>query len=213
MCSISYNVLPGPKEQGGYTLEWPESNPAPIPTEEPKGFQIAATSILAPLIRPKPTPTKPPSSAPKTIVYPLAQFTPLLYPQDTSTEHPALSSVLQLLSSEAFANSRWVFTAGYFNIHTQLKKLLLASKSVEGIVVTAAPEANGFYGSKGVSGMLPAAYTLMARQFLEDVIKAGKGDSILLKEWKRGTIGKDPDAWTYHAKGIFIARHGMWIGI
>jgi len=79
--------------------------------------------------------------------------------------------------------------------------------------VTAAPEANGFYGSKGVSGMLPAAYTLMARQFLDDVIKAGKGDSILLKEWKRGTIGKDPDAWTYHAKGILIARHDMWIGI
>ncbi|PUU80525.1 hypothetical protein B9Z19DRAFT_1021266 [Tuber borchii] len=205
VCSISYNVLPGPKEQGGYTLEWPESNPAPMPTEEPKGFQIAATSILTPLIRPKLTPIKPPSSTPKTILYPLAQFTPLLYPQDTSTEHPALSSVLQLLSSEAFANSRWVLTAGYFNIHMQLKKLLLASKSVEGIVVTAAPEANGFYGSKGVSGMLPAAYTLMARQFLDDVIKAGKGDSILLKEWKRGTIGKDPDAWTYHAKGIWVS--------
>ncbi|KAG0129771.1 hypothetical protein HOY82DRAFT_579501 [Tuber indicum] len=205
MSSISYNVLPGPKEQGGYALEWPESNPAPIPTEEPKEFQIAATSLLAPLIRPKLTPIKSPSSTPKTVVYPLAQFTPLLYPQDTSTEHPALSSVLRLLSSDAFADSRWVFTAGYFNIHTQLKKLLLASKSVEGIVVTAAPEANGFYGSKGVSGMLPAAYTLMARRFLDDVIKVGKGDKILLKEWRRGTIGKDPDAWTYHAKGVWIS--------
>ncbi|PWW78178.1 hypothetical protein C7212DRAFT_293900 [Tuber magnatum] len=203
--SISYNLLPGPKEQGGYTLEWPGSNPAPMPTEEPKGFRIIATSILGPLIRPKLTPTKPPSPTSKTVVYPLAQFTPLLYPQDTSTEHPALSSVLRLLSSDSFANSRWVFTAGYFNIHAQLKKLLLASKSVEGIVVTAAPEANGFYGSKGVSGMLPAAYTLMARQFLGDVIKAGKGESILLKEWRRGTIGKDPDAWTYHAKGVWIS--------
>ncbi|CUS10912.1 unnamed protein product [Tuber aestivum] len=203
--SISYNVLPGPKEQGGYTLEWPESNPAPMPTKEPREFQIAATSILAPLIGPELTPIKSPSSASKTVVYPLAQFTPLLYPQDTSTEHPALSSVLRLLSRDSFANSRWVFTAGYFNIHAQLKKLLLASKSVEGIVVTAAPEANGFYGSKGVSGMLPAAYTLMARQFLDDIMKVGKGDSILLKEWRRGTIGKEPGAWTYHAKGVWVS--------
>jgi CDP-diacylglycerol--glycerol-3-phosphate 3-phosphatidyltransferase len=153
------------------------------------------------LIRPKPTAEDLVSTNTKTIVYPLAQFTPLLYPEDTSTERPALSAVLRLLSRDDLANSRWVFTAGYFNIHSQLKELLLASKSTQGIVITAAPEANGFYGSKGVSGMLPPAYTLLARRFLGDVTKSGKGRNIQLREWRRGTIGSDPGAWTYHAKG------------
>lgn len=98
-----------------------------------------------------------------------------------------------------------MFTAGYFNIHSQLKQLLLASKSVQGTVVTAAPEANGFYGSKGVSNMLPPAYTLLARRFLGDVVKMRKEQQIELREWRKGTIGKDPDAWTYHAKGRHIS--------
>jgi CDP-diacylglycerol--glycerol-3-phosphate 3-phosphatidyltransferase len=112
--------------------------------------------------------------------------------------------VLRLLSEDGFADSRWVLTAGYFNIHSQLKELLLASKSTQGVVVTAAPEANGFYGSKGVSGMLPPAYTLLERRFLGDVLESGKAENIQLREWRRGTIGKDPDAWTYHAKGMHL---------
>jgi len=108
--------------------------------------------------------------------------------------------VLRVLGEEK--GSQWVFTAGYFNIHPQLKELLLNSKSAKGTVVTAAPEANGFYGSKGVSGMLPLAYTLLSRRFLEDVIKFGKENSIELREWKKGVHGKDPNAWTYHAKGL-----------
>lgn len=205
VCSISYQVLPAPADQGGFTLEWPESNPAPQPTEEPTAFKTAATAILAPLIRPLVPAKAPSTTGPRTFVYPLAQFTPLLYPTDTSTEHPGLSAVLRLLSRDDWASSKWMFTAGYFNIHSQLKQLLLASKSVQGTVVTAAPEANGFYGSKGVSNMLPPAYTLLARRFLGDVVKMGKEQQIELREWRKGTIGKDPDAWTYHAKG----RHNI----
>ncbi|KAL0637163.1 CDP-diacylglycerol--glycerol-3-phosphate 3-phosphatidyltransferase [Maublancomyces gigas] len=204
VCSISYQVLPAPADQGGFTLEWPESNPAPQPTEEPTAFKTAATAILAPLIRPLVAAKAPSTTGPRTFVYPLAQFTPLLYPTDTSTEHPGLSAVLRLLSRDDWASSKWMFTAGYFNIHSQLKQLLLASKSVQGTVVTAAPEANGFYGSKGVSNMLPPAYTLLARRFLGDVVKMGKEQQIELREWRKGTIGKDPDAWTYHAKGIWV---------
>lgn len=205
VCSISYQVLPAPADQGGFTLEWPKSNPAPQPTEEPTAFKTAATAILAPLIRPLVAAKAPSTTGPRTFVYPLAQFTPILYPTDTSTEHPGLSAVLRLLSRDDWASSKWMFTAGYFNIHSQLKQLLLASKSVQGTVVTAAPEANGFYGSKGVSNMLPPAYTLLARRFLGDVVKMGKEQQIELREWRKGTIGKDPDAWTYHAKG----RHNI----
>ena len=187
--------------EAGYQLEWPQSNPAPVPTEEPENFQGVATSLLNPLIAPW-TDAPNHSESANTFVYPLAQFTPLLRPQDTSTEHPALSAVLKQLARNECQTSQWIFTAGYFNIHPQLKQLLLESKSAKGTVITAAPEANGFFGSKGVSGMLPPAYTLLARRFLGDVLKAGKESNIELREWRKGTIGRDPDAWTYHAKGL-----------
>jgi len=96
-----------------------------------------------------------------------------------------------------------MFTAGYFNIHPQLSSLLIASSSQQGTVVTASPWANGFYGSKGVSGMLPAAYTLLSRRFLEKVRAASRHDAIALKEWRRGTVG-EKDGWTYHAKGLWV---------
>jgi len=181
-------------------LDWPESNLAPIPVDEPERFKVAATSLLGPLLLPPASGASVPPEVAKTVVYPVGQFTPLLHPTDISTEHPALSTVLRVLGEEK--GSQWVFTAGYFNIHPQLKELLLNSKSAKGTVVTAAPEANGFYGSKGVSGMLPLAYTLLSRRFLEDVIKFGKENSIELREWKKGVHGKDPNAWTYHAKGL-----------
>ncbi|CCX32898.1 hypothetical protein FPQ18DRAFT_321902 [Pyronema domesticum] len=206
VCSISYRVLPGPKEIGGYTMDWPETNPAPIPIDEPENFKKVATSLLTPLLQPSKTEHNLLQAEAKTVIYPLGQFTPIL-PVDTSTEHPALSTILRALADKHAADSKWVFTAGYFNIHPQLKQLLLDSTS-KGTVITAAPEANGFYGSKGISNMLPPAYTLLARRFLDDVIKNGKQDRIELREWKRGIHGQDPDAWTYHAKGVWVTMPG-----
>lgn len=197
--------MPCEGEQGGYTLDWPESNPAPVPINQPIKYKEVATSLLEPLIHPVSGIQDAVSLGHSTaIVYPLAQFTPLLHPRDTSTEHRGLSALLRSLSSGNANASKWVFTAGYFNIHPQLKQLLLDSRSASGTVIAAAPEANGFYGSKGVSNMLPAAYTLLARRFLQDVINSGNADTIELREWRKGTVGHDPDAWTYHAKGVWV---------
>lgn len=190
------------QDAAGYTLEWPASNSAPVPTEDPENFRSIATAVINPLIAPW-TDTSSGHTSGKTYVYPVAQFTSLLRPVDTSTELPALSTVLRDLSKKEFGTSKWTFTAGYFNIHPELKKLLLESQSAKGTVITAAPEANGFYGSKGISGMLPGAYVLLSRRFLDDVAEAGKLGNIELREWRKGTTGVDPDAWTYHAKGRF----------
>ena len=51
--------------------------------------------------------------------------------------------------------------------------------------------------------MLPAAYTLLSRRFLDAVGRAGLGQQIALKEWRKGTVN-EPGGWTYHAKGIWI---------
>jgi CDP-diacylglycerol--glycerol-3-phosphate 3-phosphatidyltransferase len=138
-----------------------------------------------------------------TQIYPLLQLTPLLNP-DTSTEHPALTYILgQLGTHPALAGAKWTFTAGYFNMTPDVRDLLLRSKPSHAVVVAASPWANGFYGSKGVSGLLPAGYTYLARRFLDTVARAGLSNQIAVKEWRRGTVNT-PGGWTYHAKGIWI---------
>ncbi|PKX96849.1 CDP-diacylglycerol--glycerol-3-phosphate 3-phosphatidyltransferase [Aspergillus novofumigatus IBT 16806] len=212
VCSLSFQVLPDPHNASGYLLDWPTSNGAPCPLDDPEEFISYSTTVLHPLIQP-PSKTEPAaewSSSSQTLVYPVAQFTPLLKP-DTSTEFPAVTAILRLLSTSAvFSGARWLFTAGYFNIHPVLSSLLIASTSTShtasttrGTVLTASPWANGFYGSPGVSGMLPAAYTHLSARFLDRVAEAQRTNSIQLKEWRRGTVG-EPGGWTYHAKGLWI---------
>ncbi|KAJ5182733.1 CDP-diacylglycerol--glycerol-3-phosphate 3-phosphatidyltransferase [Penicillium capsulatum] len=210
VCSLSFRVLPDSHSVSGYLLDWPTANGGPSPLESPDKFIGYASTVLNPLIQASDNKPAIPSSD-QTFVYPVAQFTPLLKP-DTSTEFPAVTSILQLLSgSSAFAGARWLFTAGYFNIHPVLSSQLISSTSstsdtpstTQGTVLTASPWANGFYGSPGVSGMLPAAYTHLSARFLDRIAEAQATNSIQLKEWRRGTVGT-PDGWTYHAKGLWI---------
>ena len=200
VCDLSYRVSPATKESGGFMAEWPKANVQPEPLKDPQGYIKAATRVLQPL-------ASPPSAIPArsdtdTSVYPLVQLTPLLKP-DTSTELPALTGILRTLGKAEFAGSKWTFTAGYFNMTPEVRELLLKTRPASGTVVAASPWANGFYGSKGVSGMLPAAYSLLGRRFLDAVYKTGQSEQIAVKEWRKGTVNT-PGGWTYHAKGIWV---------
>ncbi|OJJ41402.1 hypothetical protein ASPWEDRAFT_34956 [Aspergillus wentii DTO 134E9] len=211
VCSLSFQILPDPHNASGYLMDWPTSNGAPSPLENPENFIAHSSTVLNPLVQPADNkPAIESTSSSQTYVYPIAQFTPLLKP-DTSTEYPAVTTILRLLSgSSAFSGARWLFTAGYFNMHPVLSSLLIESTSAShtssttrGTVLTASPWANGFFGSAGISGMLPAAYTHLSARFLDRVAQAQRTDSIQLKEWRRGTVG-EPEGWTYHAKGLWI---------
>ena len=65
-------------------------------------------------------------------------------------------------------------------------------------------QANGFYGSSGLSGRIPEGYTYLEQCFMRAVRYAGKEwrsgagpeSGVHLAEWNK------PD-WTYHAKGDF----------
>lgn len=184
----------------GFTLTWPSNNTAPSPLEAPAAFITATTKTLQPLISPA-LQEKKNGEVKDTRVYMLAQMSQLMKP-DTSTELPAVSSILNTLSRPEYKLSSWTFTAGYFNPAPSLTKLLLNTASTDNTVITAAPEANGFYKSPGVSGLLPGAYTLLARRFLT-AIQAHATASITLQEWRRGTVAQ-PGGWSYHAKGLWI---------
>lgn len=198
--SLSFRVVPGEARQQEYQLVWPATNLAPLPTQQPEQFRHSATTLLKPLLEPLQQLESDNAPLTDTVVYPLGQFTQLFRPTDGSTELLALSKVLQLLTLPGFSDSSWTFTAGYFNIHPTLKKILLESKSKHASIITAHPHANGFFGSPGISGNLPPGYSLLAKKFLVDVYAAGKQDNIVLREWKRGKVGVQ-DGWTYHAKG------------
>lgn len=202
VCSISYRVVPNASAPGKFHLDWPTTNAQPSPLDNPKDYTATVTKLLAPLLKPSTVTSVAKQQQTDTQIYPLLQFTPLLRP-DTSTELPALTNILKMLATPSFRGSKWTFTAGYFNMTPWLRDLLLASNPSSANVIAASPWANGFYGSKGVSGMLPAAYTLLGRRFLSAVQKAGLGDQITLKEWRKGTVN-EPGGWTYHAKGIWV---------
>ena len=230
VCELSYDLHPAPELPEGYVLESPINRGVPDPVWHTKRYKMYAKQLLEPLIhkkaRQKMFPV--PFTVEKTFVYPVAQFDVLLgnpvniglldyeFQTYTSTEKPMLSKLLtRMAEDKALRDPRWTFTAGYFNIDPEISELLVAatpasSRGMAGeksegkpcTVITASPWANGFYGSKGISGLLPAAYTLLSRRFLREVSKADKDGSIQLKEWRKGTVGT-PGGWTYHAKGIW----------
>ena len=190
-------------------MSWPASNAGPSPLSNAAEFVAESTNLLGALISPTTAPgttLDKPSLDKDTTVYLLAQLSQLLKP-DTSTELPAVTHILSTLASAQYAKSSWTFTAGYFNPAPSLTKLLISTASENGTVITASPFANGFYLSRGVSGLLPDAYTLLARRFLHAVHQNGKADSIVLKEWRNGTVNQ-PGGWTYHAKGLWVTLPG-----
>ena len=86
---------------------------------------------------------------------------------------------------------------------SSFRRLLLGTKPASGTVLTAHPYSNGFYGSKGVSWMLPYAYTHLAKMFLRKVKHEGLSERVTLKEWKFGKVNEE-GGWTYHAKGLWV---------
>ena len=236
MCELSYQLRYSTAAPDRFELESPLHRGLPDPVWHPIRFKAYAKTVLEPLIhKPARQNMFPLTFADgKTFVYPVAQFDVLLgeaknqsfgnyeFASYTSTEKPSLIKVLKSITEiPELRKCNWIFTAGYFNIDTEISQLLIESaasrndgkphaQSTEQVnsgppctVITASPWANGFYGSAGISGMLPAAYTLLSRRFLRNVASAGRASSIQLKEWRRGTVG-EPGGWTYHAKGLWV---------
>lgn len=110
-------------------------------------------------------------------------------------------------------------TSGYFGLYKKYKQLVVESPAAVRIIAASSKvkqscdhpryvkyaddiyKANGFYGSKGFSRLIPEGYTLLESRFHQDTVRAGrawdmeKGTGVRLKEWER-------KGWTYHSKGL-----------
>ncbi|KAJ1308656.1 hypothetical protein OPQ81_004350 [Rhizoctonia solani] len=116
-------------------------------------------------------------------------------------EEQCLHALFDLVDSDELPQTTLVdITSGYFALYGPYQDRVLASKAAYRIVA-ASPSANGFLGSKGLSGRIPAAYTLLEQRFWDRVLAARRQwngtQGIELREWER--LG-----WTYHAKGMWI---------
>ena len=193
--NISFLLQPS-NVASGFNLAWLASNGIPNPLDAPIAYTRAATSLLAPLVQPE---LSQPSPKTNTSLYPL-----FCHPPSINTELPAITTLLSRRIQS------YTFTAGYFNPHPIVASSLLKVSSTptfaSGVILTASPYANGFFGSKGISGMLPAAYSHLSLRFLQ----AAREKHIQLREWKRGFVGQE-GGWTYHSKGIWVTFPGKTV--
>lgn len=164
-----------------------------------------------------------------TLVAPLLQMGQLSVTQETDMI-PILIDYLAAMCAKPGnerAFSTVDLTSGYFTLSGTYKSLVLSDRvHAAGAfpehapavfrLVAASPESNGFYGSKGLSGRIPGAYTFLEQRFWENVeqrglqkaiepphtdptdpVMDGPVASVELREWSKY-------GWTYHNKGIWI---------
>lgn len=153
-----------------------------------------------------------------TLLLPLLQMGPLNIRQETRAIPKILDS--GLLDNDTRGGAATLgLTSGYFSLYRPYKALLLQARSVQSAIVKiicAAPEANGFFQSKGVSGWIPEAYTWYEYQFWRSLRRSkrllGQGGrkvdqgGVQIREWNK-------NGWTYHAKGIWYSPPSTEAGL
>lgn len=143
-----------------------------------------------------------------TLLLPLLQMGQLHIRQETYAIPKILSLGLEAPDTQA-KPALLGLTSGYFSLYKPYKALLLQAKAARTAIVKiicAAPEANGFFQSKGVSGWIPEAYTWYEYQFWRALQRSkrllwqngrdARHGGVEIREWNK-------DGWTYHAKGIW----------
>ncbi|KAI0672826.1 hypothetical protein C8Q78DRAFT_1021589 [Trametes maxima] len=215
--TFSYLLLPSSNPSEEYVLHWPDAATHPHRIET-KAQQALATfqqaqrlASSAPLVMNKDTdPLQGAANEHDVLIFPVIQAgqfnireeercLDLLFRELSARRWPGLPS------SAGYVGPLVDLTSGYFALYEPYQRAVINSQ-IAVRILAAGPKANGFYGSKGISGRIPEAYTLLERRFMAAVRAAGK-------EWSHGSSEVSPgvrldewtrDGWTYHAKGIWV---------
>ncbi|KAI0315243.1 CDP-diacylglycerol-glycerol-3-phosphate 3-phosphatidyltransferase [Amylostereum chailletii] len=194
---FSYRLLP-PSGNGPSTPTW--TNPTMHPHSiEPHAGKAFATlqSVSRRVARAK--------TESEVLVFPIIQAGQF----GIREEEECLNSLFDhLAATKSDTRPCLNLTSGYFGLYKPYQDRIL-STSVDTRIICASPKANGFYGSRGLSGRIPEGYTLLEQRFMRAVGREGKsclpsarhheeGSNVELSEWQK-------DGWTYHAKGIWVS--------
>lgn len=101
-----------------------------------------------------------------------------------------------VLSDTSLQNTIDIVTP-YFNVNDDLLEHIMIN-NFKWKLLTASPLANGFLGSKGLSGYIPTCYLYTEKKFLNQIDMMKK--DVELYEWKKENN-------TFHAKGLWIGRN------
>ncbi|GAA5912159.1 hypothetical protein JCM6882_003070 [Rhodosporidiobolus microsporus] len=184
------------------TRTWQRKSPRELASSLPP-FPSSPSPFPSPPTRAPPNPRTPFLAHYDTSLRPVLQMGPFGIAQETDLVVPEIFRAANALATApGGGNTTLDWTSGYFGLREGYKKLVLDCRA--GVrIVSASPEANGFFNSRGVSRFIPPAYTYFAQRFYDEVVEEAKrrkgGERhVEMREWKR-------DGWTYHAKGIWLA--------
>jgi CDP-diacylglycerol--glycerol-3-phosphate 3-phosphatidyltransferase len=133
------------------------------------------------------------------------------------------NATLDLLRGlEDSSEERCHIATGYFNLTDRYSSAIVNENNKSAVaMLVAAPRANGFFGARGISGAVPAAYSELARRFYEKCVganrvmddkgknqseKGGIGGGVSLYEFQRA-------GWTFHAKGLWLRAHSSLMSL
>ncbi|KAK7081920.1 CDP-diacylglycerol--glycerol-3-phosphate 3-phosphatidyltransferase [Halocaridina rubra] len=128
-----------------------------------------------------------------TLVFPTVEMGPFGVIND--------SLITNNLFTSAERGAKIQLASGYFNLTEEYKKCILEKSESDYGILMAHPKANGFLGANGVSGGIPAAYTLIAKRFFEKIYCGKHEERIALFEYER-------PLWTFHGKGLWYYQPG-----
>ncbi|BDA46159.1 probable CDP-diacylglycerol-glycerol-3-phosphate 3-phosphatidyltransferase [Coccomyxa sp. Obi] len=98
-------------------------------------------------------------------------------------------------------------STAYLNLTRSYEAILAAKPQVHLRLLTASPAANGFYGAKGVSGMIPTAYSLLEQHTWRRLQRAwARGGGATTAQ--RSLLEYNRAGWEFHAKGIWYTPPG-----
>ncbi|KAI8869540.1 hypothetical protein GQ42DRAFT_104619, partial [Ramicandelaber brevisporus] len=161
---------------------------------EPENETVAETKRLVDAHTAKWIATAPKAESLDTVVIPCLQAGPLNIRQDEET----MTKLLQSFDSSASAGRpRIVLSTAYFNVASFLETLILSCRHATFDMLTASPEANGFYKARGISGHIPTAYSLFLKTFMKRIRRSNRDADFTVSEYKR-------DGWTFHGKGLWL---------
>lgn len=125
-----------------------------------------------------------------TLVFPTVELGPFNVVND--------SVITNKIFTSAENSAKIQLASGYFNLTEEYKQCVLSKSEADYNILMAHPKANGFLGARGVAGGIPAAYTLIAKNFFER-IQERQNKRISLFEYQRLN-------WTFHGKGLWYYK-------
>ena len=103
--------------------------------------------------------------------------------------------VFEALLAASPAGSAAALATPYCNLPPAAERALAATAAAPLAVLTAAPEAHGFAGARGVASFVPAAYGVMEHRLLSRL--SARREGVSLREFNR-------PGWQFHAKGLWL---------